>query len=166
LRRKFEDLDLHEVLALAAAVEEANTMRFTTLAELYDGYDQELHELFTHLREEEIRHTKILHDEWQRRFRDRPKPAISESEIEGVVEAVDLEHGEHAIFDDLTRESALRLVRASEFAARRFYEAAAERCPDPGLKALYLDLAAMEDGHVETLEEFDLENGKNRRSGR
>jgi rubrerythrin len=151
LKRRFEELNAQEVLALAIAVEEANTSRFKTLADMYEGYDQDLRNLFLTLRDEEIHHKKILEEEWKRRFGDEPKPQIDEADVRGVIEAVDLEEGEHAIFDDLSREKALRLVEMSEDAAQKFYRSAAARCSDPGLKALYVDLAAMEAGHIESL---------------
>jgi rubrerythrin len=162
MRRRFEELEPREVLALAIAVEESNTARFQTLASLYEGYDESLLKLFQELRDEEIRHTTMLCDEWKRRFGDEPRPQICEADVEGVVEAVDVENGEHAIFDDLSREDALALVEKAEVSAQKFYEAAASQCTEPGLHALFLDLAAMEVGHVEALKEYDLDDESNR----
>jgi rubrerythrin len=160
LHRRFEELSREEVLALAISVEEANSSRFATLADMYDGYDADLHALFTRLRDEELRHAHMLEREWQRRFGDGPRPAIRESDVEAVIEAVDLEHGEHAIFDDLSRVDALRLVERSEQAAYRFYQDAAAASDDPELEALYLELAAMEKRHVGALEQSQAEKPK------
>lgn len=151
MTRRFEELNAREVLALAIAVEEANTSRFNTLAGMYDGYDEDLYNLFLKLRDEEVHHRRILEEEWSRRFGEEQKPEIREEDVRQVIEAVDLEDGEHAIFDDLSREKALRLVEISEDAAQKFYRTAAARCSDPGLKALYVDLAAMEESHIESL---------------
>ncbi len=164
MRRRFDELEPPEVLALAIAVEESNTARFQTLASLYEGYDESLRELFQGLRDEEIRHTTMLRDEWKRRFGDKPQPQICEADVEGVVEAVDLENGEHAIFDDLSREDALALVEQAELSAQRFYEEAAAHCAEPGLRALFLDLAAMEVGHVEALKEYNLDDDESTRA--
>lgn len=152
MKRKFKDLSVREVLALAVVVEDANTQRFATLANMYDNYDEELYKLFCTLRDEEIDHMRILMEEWKRRFGDEPRPDIGENDVEDVIEAVDLEHGEHGIFDDLDRAGALKLVEISERNALNMYKMAARETTDPGLKALYLDLAAMEEGHANAVD--------------
>jgi rubrerythrin len=154
MKRKFKDLDVKEVLALAISVEDTNTQRFGTLADMYQDFDDELYKLFCTLRDEEVDHTRILNEEWKRRYGDEPKPAISESDIDDVIEAVDLEHGEHGIFDDLDRAGALKLVEISERNALNMYKRAAAESTDPGLKALYLDLAAMEEGHADAVDDM------------
>jgi rubrerythrin len=162
MRRKFEDLNIREVLALAIAVEEANEERLGSLADFFCGHDEDLYSLFVKIRNDEVQHARILNNEWHRRFGDEPKPSLNENDVESVIEAVDVEHGEHAIFNDLTRDSALQLVIKSERSAKRFYKTSAKRCADPGLKALYLDLAAMEEGHIIALKEFSNKNANSK----
>ncbi len=54
------------------------------------------------------------------------------------------------------------MVEKAEVSAQQFYEAAAAQCNEAGLRALFLDLAAMEVGHVEALKEYDLDDESHR----
>lgn len=146
--RRFQELSAPEVLALAIDVERSNAGRLETLADLFTDYDADVHALFLRLRDEELAHRAMLERAWTERFGNERLPVISEIDVEGVVEAVDVEHGEHAIFDDLKVEDALRMVQRAEEAARAFYIRAVESTADETLRRLYQELADLENDHV------------------
>lgn len=152
MKRRFEDLSPEEVLALAIDVEQRNAERFETLADLYADYDAEVQELFLRLRDEERAHAARLEEAWSRRYGNAPKPQLGEEDVRGVVEAVDLEHGEHAIFDDLKVEDALGLARRAEEAAQAFYRRAATASRDDSLRGLYEELADFEAEHISAVD--------------
>ncbi len=151
--RLIEDLQPKEVLALAIAVEEANASRFEALANFYAGCDESLRVLFAQLHDEEVQHAQMLLSEWERRLGSSPRPNVREEDVEGVIEAFDLED-DGSFLNDLKREDALRHVENAEHAAKQFYEEAASRCTDPALHALFLDLAIMEADHADALKKF------------
>lgn len=152
--RRFHELDDREVLSLAIAIEEANAKRFETLAGLYEAFEEHVHLFFLLLRNEELAHMQLLDEEWTRRFGRAARSAIQETDVYEVIECVDLEDGEGAIFDDLDLPAALKLVERVENGAWQFYRMAAENSTNSGLKALYIDLAAMEQEHAERLLAF------------
>lgn len=151
--KRFQDLTPREVLTLAIDVERQNAGRLETLADLFTDYDAEVRALFLRLRDEELDHGAMLERAWTERFGNEPRPAVGEIDVEEVVEAVEVEHGEHAIFDDLKVEDALRMVRRAEEAAHAFYVKAAERTTDETLRRLYQELADMENNHIASVSE-------------
>jgi rubrerythrin len=73
-------------------------------------------------------------------------------EIKEVVETVDVEHGEHQLFDDISIEDAFRIARKSEMHAREFYLQAAKSVSDRDSKDLFNELAEFENSHVQSLD--------------
>lgn len=151
--RSFDELEPREVLALAIEVEEQNANRLTTFAELFSDYDEEVHKTFERFAGEERDHHRLLVEMWHRVFgAATPRPSLKEEDVREVVEAVDLDHGEHEIFGDFGRAQVLESVRRAEIAAVKFYERAAATARNPDLRQLYLELEQMERGHMEDLE--------------
>jgi rubrerythrin len=74
-------------------------------------------------------------------------------DISDVVEAVDLDDGEHLIFDTLKPRRVYELALQAELGAQEFYRRAIARAGDATLAALYRELAEMETGHASFLEE-------------
>jgi rubrerythrin len=154
MTRNFTDLSAPEVLALAIRVEYANAGRLKVLADQFEDYDEKLQALFLRLRNEELEHADHLNQAWSSLFRTAPKPKITEEDVRGVIESVEVDHGEHGVFDDLRVEDVIRIVRSAEVSARDFYEAAALACPDRDLRTLYMKLVRFEESHIAVLDRF------------
>jgi rubrerythrin len=146
------DLSLQEVFALAIEIEKNNAERFKVLAEMYLNFDEKLYSYFNRLEKEELEHLAILNLRWQTKYGSQPVPQVEEMEIKEVVETVDVEHGEHQLFDDISIEDAFRIARKSEMHAREFYLQAAKSVSDRDSKDLFNELAEFENSHVQSLD--------------
>jgi rubrerythrin len=158
LKRSIIDLSLQEVFALAIEIEKNNAERFKVLAEMYLNFDEKLYLYFNGLAKEELEHLAILNLRWQTKYGSQPIPQVDEMEIKEVVETVDVEHGEHQLFDDISREDAFRIARNAEIHAREFYLQAAKSVNDRDSKDLFNELAEFENSHVQSLDISKLEN--------
>ena len=114
----FSALSPQEVLSLAIRVEYANAGRFKVLADQFEAYEEALCALFLRLWDEELIHADKLNSAWSTQFENAPKPRISEDQVNVVIESVEVEHGEHGVFDDIEVDDAIRMVRRSEVQAR------------------------------------------------
>lgn len=150
-KREFEELRPHEVLALAIDIERANRQRFETFADLFINRDEEVSQAFRGLALEEDGHRRELEERYQQYFKEIPC-SVEEGEVTGVIEAVDLEDGEHLIFDDLSVLRALELALRAEREAEAFYRRAQASTTDLALKTLYGGLADFEIDHRTALE--------------
>jgi rubrerythrin len=151
---KFEDLNPKEVLALAMDIERNNAERLESLANLYMNEREEIAKYFSTLSKEELDHLRILNDYWIEQFGNEQVPEINEMDVVGVIEAVEVENGEHMIFDDLTIEDALWIVKQAEKNAEQYYKAASAATDDEMLKSLYDRLADLEATHNAAIERF------------
>jgi rubrerythrin len=149
MSRSFRDLQPHEVLALAIAVESRNAQRYDSFALLFAG--DEAGSLFLEMRDEELAHRNALQVMYHSRFGDRPC-ALDEADVDEVVEAVDIDDAEHLIFDSMTRSKVFEAALRAELGAQQFYTALSESVQDEELLALYRRLAAYEQGHLTALE--------------
>lgn len=156
--RKFYGLSIPEILALAIKVEKNNAERLKTFLNLFADYDPNLQSYLHQLYLEELEHKKILEQKWLDRFRNTPFPEIYENCIEGVIEAFDVSHGEHEIFDDLTVDQTMTIIRDMEKSAYLFYLRAAAAIDDMEIKSLLSDLARFEHSHLENIPQFNLES--------
>lgn len=146
MTRAFGSLSTAEVLALAVHIERANADRFRAFADVFQGYDDTVSARFEEQAREEEEHEALL----RARFRDtfgENVPALHEEDVEGVIESVDIDDAEHLIFDSLQQEHVYELAEQAEQRAQQFYERATACAQDPGLAALYRELAEMESGH-------------------
>ena len=84
-------------------------------------------------------------------FRD-PLPDVDEFDVEGVVEAVEVENPSRPIPEELNTEDVFRLPLQSENNAMNFYRNAETFIQDRSLTRLFHELAAMENDHVGWLE--------------
>ncbi len=149
MNRSFSDLTVIEILALAVKVEENNAERLQALVDYYTDFDKELKKNFTRMKEEELQHLKLLKKKWQERYGDQPIPVIDEYHIKELVEVIDVKHGEHLIFDDLTLDDAKSMVIEMEKGAYMFYLKAAGAVEDQDVKNLLSELASFEYQHLE-----------------
>ncbi len=156
MQRSFNSLSAKEVLALAMDIEKNNAERFDSLANIYENYNKKLYHFFIELKYEELDHLILLDARWKEEFGAEPKPVINEMEINGVIEAVELNHGEHNLFDDITEEDALQIALKAERTARNFYLQAADLVEEDELRRIFLMLAEFENSHVEKLNSSDI----------
>jgi erythrin-vacuolar iron transport family protein len=150
--RKFEDLSVREVLALAIHVEQANAERFRTFAGVFGEYDEAVARRFEELAAEEEDHERLLVERFRTQF-DGPVPRVDEADVRGVIEAVDVDDAEVLIFDSLEPRRVYELALQAELGAQEFYRRAAATTKDALLRPLFEDLAGMEDAHRSWLEE-------------
>jgi rubrerythrin len=136
---------------LAVDVEESNGSRLRTLAELFADYAPDAAALFSEMADEEDLHAEQLKVAFERRFGELGQ-AVAESSVNVVVEAHDLDDGEHMVFDDIDLRRALEIVLKAEKHAEAFYRGALDAATDPELGELYRQLAEFEDGHVQWIE--------------
>jgi len=152
MSRTLESLSPKEVLALAIHVEQANARRFRAFAEVFQGYDAEVAKRFEELAAEEDHHEQLLDAQFQKSF-GGALPPLEQVDISGIVEAVDLDDGEHLIFDTLKPRRVYELALRAEREAQEFYRKATAKAGDAMLAALYRELAEMETGHASFLED-------------
>jgi len=149
MNRSFSDLTVIEILALAIRVEENNAERLQALVDYYTDFDKEVKKNFARMKEEELQHLKLLKKKWQDKFGDQPILKIDEFHIKEIVEAVDVIHGEHLIFDDLSMDNVKSMVIEMEKGAYMFYLKAAGAVEDQDVKTLLSELASFEYQHLE-----------------
>jgi len=152
MSKDFATLKSDEVIQLAIAVEKANARRFETFAEMFESYDPTVSRIFRELVEEERTHRELLERKYEEKF-GRLASGMEETEVKEVIEAVDLAHAEHFVFDDLTPLDALQVALEAEHAARQFYGQLAATTTDPDLKQVYDELSEFEADHIWYLEE-------------
>ena len=144
--RSFESLTEREVLALAISQEEED-------ARIYDNFAEALRERYPEqavklagLRQDEDRHRHRLLDLYRKRFGEHV-PLIRRQDVRGFV-------GRRPVW--LVRPLGLKAVQKEvelmELETKRFYEAAARRAPDTGIRQLLGDLAEEERHHAATAE--------------
>lgn len=160
MTRPIERLTPVEVLALAVHVERANARRFRAFACAFRGYDDAVAARFEALANEEDHHEALLVARFQERF-GGDIPRVDEADVAGVIESVDLDDGEHHLFDSLKPERVLELTLRTEQEAQEFYRRAAACAAEPGLVRLFQELAAMEGEHVAWV----LRQGQPKRNG-
>jgi rubrerythrin len=139
--RAFASLDEKEILALAISLEEEDARHYDDLAEAVKAAYPTQAEEFHHLRIEEDGHRHRLLDLYRQKFGDHI-PLIRRQDIKGFVRRP-------AIW--FTRpyglEAARKHAAVMEAETRRFYEAAARRATDVGIRQLLGDLAEEERKH-------------------
>lgn len=144
--RSFESLNEREILALAISLEEEDSR-------IYDDFSDGLHEnypeqakKFASMRQDEDSHRHRLLTIYRERFGEHI-PLIRRQEVKGFVKR-------RPIW--LVRPLGLRAVQKEaelmELETKRFYEAAARRTTDVGIRQLLGDLAEEERHHAQTAE--------------
>src|SRR6266403_4675123 len=146
--RSFDSLSEQEILALAISLEEED-------ARIYDDFADGLKETypvqaakFNELRADEDGHRHRLLDLYRQRFGDHV-PLIRRHDVKGFVSRKPVW---------LVRPLGLSAVRNQaslmEVETKRFYEAAARRATDAGIRQLLGDLAEEERKHTQTAAEM------------
>jgi rubrerythrin len=142
MSKTFQSLSEREVLALAIGLEEEDARIYNDLAEGLQDQHPAAAEEFRNLRADEDRHRHRLLDLYKQRFGDHI-PHVRRQDVKGFVsrQAVWLER-------PLRLETARRQAEVMEVETRQFYEAAAARSADAGIRQLLGDLAEEERKHV------------------
>jgi len=142
--KTFDSLTEQEVLALAISLEEEDARIYEDFADgLQENYPEQAVK-FRDMRRDEDGHRHRLLDLYKIRFGDHV-PHIRRQDVRGFV-------NRRPVW--LTRPLGLKAVQKTaesmEVETRRFYEVAARRTSDTGIRQLLGDLAEEERGHAHT----------------
>src|SRR6266446_5238700 len=144
----FSDLNEAQILALAVTAEEEDARIYRDFAESLRADFPATAELFTKLAVEEDGHRHRLIEVYRQRFGEHI-PLIRRQDVKGfMMRRPSWFAG--ALGPGRAREEAALM----EIQARRFYEAAAQRTSDAGIRQLLDDLAQEEQRHEASAEEI------------
>jgi rubrerythrin len=146
--RSFETLTEQEILALAISLEEED-------ARIYDDFAAGLAEnhpeqsvQFKEMRREEDGHRHRLLDLYKQRFGEHV-PLIRRQDVRGFVERRPV-----WLVRPLGLKAVQKAAETMEVETKRFYEAAARRATDAGIRQLLGDLAEEERDHAQRAEQM------------
>jgi erythrin-vacuolar iron transport family protein len=143
---RFSDLNQTQILALAITAEEEDARIYRDFAESLRKDFPATAELFTKMAVEEDGHRHRLLELYRARFGEHI-PLIRRQDVKGFV-ARRPSWFTRTIRPERAREEAALM----EIESRRFYEAAAQRASDAGIRQLLDDLAQEEQRHEDTAE--------------
>jgi rubrerythrin len=146
---KFSDLNEAQILALAVTAEEEDARIYRDFAESLRADFPATAELFTKMADEEDGHRHRLSEEYRRRFGEHI-PLIRRQDVKGFTV-----HRPSWFARTLRPEHARDEAALMEIESRRFYEAAAQRTNDAGIRQLLDDLAQEEQRHETTAGEIN-----------
>jgi rubrerythrin len=144
----FRDLTAAQILALAITAEEEDAHIYRDFAESLRTDFPATAELFTKMAAEEDGHRHRLTELYRQRFGEHI-PLIRRQDVKGFVA-----RRPSWFTQTLRPEHARDEAALMEIEARRFYEAAAQRTTDAGIRQLLGDLAQEEQRHEKTAEEI------------
>ena len=149
--RNFESLTEKEILALAITLEEEDSRVYADFAEGLKESFPSTAEIFEGMRQEEISHRERLFEAYRQRFGEHI-PLLRREDVKGFVKR-------RPVW--LIRPLGLDVVRKQastmEEETRRFYEQAAKRTQDLGIRQLLDELAEEESSHEHRAEELEQE---------
>jgi len=144
----FRDLNEPQILALAITAEEEDAHTYRDFAESLHADFPATAELFTKMAAEEDGHRHRLTELYRRRFGEHI-PLIRRQDVKGFVTRCP-----SWFTQTLRPEHAREEAALMEIESRRFYEAAAKKTTDAGIRQLLGDLAQEEQRHEDTAEEI------------
>ena len=146
--RSFDSLTEREILALAISQEEEDARIYDEFAEgLKESYPEQASK-FVALRQDEDRHRHRLLDLFRARFGEHV-PLLRRQDVRGFVHRRPV-----WLVRPLGVKAVQREAELMELETKRFYEAAAKRTTDTGIRQLLGDLAEEERHHAHTAEEI------------
>jgi rubrerythrin len=149
--KKFQELSEREVLALAISLEEEDERVYSDFAEgLRQDYPASA-AMFEGMREEESGHRRRLIELYRQKFGEHI-PLIRRQDVRGFVERPAL-----WLIRPLRIDAVRKEASTMEAETRRFYEKAAVRTQDAGIRQLLDDLINEEREHEERAQELDKE---------
>lgn len=149
--RDFNSLSEREILALAISLEEDDERIYADLAEgLRENFPNSA-AVFDGMREEESGHRRRLLDLYRQKFGEHI-PLIRAQHVKGFVQREPV-----WLVQPLNLQKIRHQASAMEAETRRFYERAARRATDAGIRQLLDDLAQVERTHVTRAQELTQE---------
>src|SRR5579864_8984377 len=145
---RFHDLNESQILALAITAEEEDAHIYRDFAESLRTDFPATADLFTSMAAEEDGHRHRLIELYRQRFGEHI-PLIRQQDVKGFVV-----HRPSWVSRNLLPERARQEAALMEIESRRFYEAAAQRTTDAGIRQLLDDLAQEEQRHEDAAEEI------------
>ena len=146
---QFRDLNEAQVLALAITAEEEDARIYRDFAEALRANFAATADLFTKMAAEEDGHRHRLIELYRQKFGDHI-PLIRRQDVKGFVV-----RRPSWITRTLRPERAREEAALMEIESRRFYEAAAQRTSDAGIRQLLDDLAQEEQRHENSAEQIN-----------
>jgi erythrin-vacuolar iron transport family protein len=147
--RSFDSLTEREILALAISLEEEDERVYSEYAEgLRENFPASA-AVFDGMRDEESGHRRRLIALFQEKF-GQHIPLIRRQDVRGFVHRKPVWLVQPLGLDTVRDQAA-----AMEVESRRFYERAAQRAQDPGIRQLLDDLAQEERHHENKAEELE-----------
>jgi rubrerythrin len=143
--RPFRSLSEQEILALAISTEEEDARIYADLAATLGAKHPALAERFRAIQAEEDDHRHRLIELYRQKFGEHI-PLLRRQDVKGFVQR------EAVCGRDVEPDEARDRVETMEMETRRFYEAAAARATDAGIRQLLGDLAQEERKHERTAE--------------
>jgi len=150
MAKAFKDLSAREILALAISLEEEDGRIYGDFADAMGEHYPATAEMFRGMMAEESEHRRRLIELYRERFGEHI-PLIRRQDVKGFVERPPV-----WLIRPLRLETVRKQASSMEYETRRFYERAAQRTTDAGIRKLLGDLAAEERHHealAENLEE-------------
>ncbi len=147
----FRDLNEAQILALAITAEEEDSRIYRDFAEALRANFPASADLFTTMAAEEDGHRHRLTELYRQKFGEHI-PLIRRQDVQGFIK-----RRPSWIALNLLPESARGEAALMEIEARRFYEQAAQRTTDAGIRQLLNDLAQEEQKHEITAGKIDSE---------
>jgi rubrerythrin len=146
--RSFQSLNEQEILALAVTLEEEHARTYDDFAaEVNQNFPAQA-EKFREMRRQEDEHRHRLLDIYRSRFGNHV-PLILREDVKGFIQRQPIWQLRARGVKGLQKQSELM-----ELEAQRFYEAAARKSNDAGIRQLLGDLAEEERRHVTTVEQM------------
>jgi len=146
--RTFDGLTEQEVLALAISQEEEDARIYEDFADgLHENYPEQAAK-FRDMRRDEDGHRHRLLELYKSRFGDHV-PHIRRQDVRGFVDRRPV-----WLVRPLGLKTVQKTAESMEVETRRFYEAAARRATDTGIRQLLGDLAEEERNHAHTAEQI------------
>jgi rubrerythrin len=142
----FRDLNESQVLALAITAEEEDAHIYRDFANWLKTDFPTDAELFNRIAGEEDGHRQRLLDSYHQRFGEHV-PLIRRQEVKGF-----FVRRSSWLTRTLQPERARKEAAMMEIEARRFYQSAAQRAEDPGLREILVGLASEEQRHESMVE--------------
>ncbi len=144
--RTFDSLTEQEILALAISLEETDARIYDDFADgLKDRYPEQAAK-FQDMRKEEDAHRHRLLELYRQRFGEHI-PLIRREDVRGFVKRRPV-----WLMRPLSLKAAQKAAETMEVETRRFYETAARRTTDAGIRQLLGDLAEEERNHTVAVE--------------
>ncbi len=146
--KTFDSLTEQEILALAISLEEEDARIYEDFADgLQENYPGQAAK-FREMRHEEDGHRHRLLEHYKSRFGDHV-PHIRRQDVRGFVDRRPV-----WLVRPLGLKTVQKTAESMEVETKRFYEAAARRATDTGIRQLLGDLAEEERNHAHTAEQI------------